>query len=144
MYGELARNWERDAVTVGRVSFLYLRANGPRAGGWSDRSGDVISLKVLVVVRSGPPQTVRISPIDRAAMQYDPAHFNRARSLSDGDAAVRFVPCGPEEGFAQAPRTETQFNGGLITTGPVCVIFEAYEGSELVGTDRVPLTGGAC
>ena len=143
VYGRLARNWENRAVTVGRVSFAYLKDNG-NPGSWAESRGDVQPLKVLVIVKDGPPQTVQISPEAAVALQYDPSTFNRARSLIDGDTAVRFVPCAEGEGFRQAPDGETQFNGGLLASGPACATFRAVEDGRVVDEVQVPLLGANC
>ena len=144
VYGRLARNWEKDAITVGRVSFAYLKVNGLRAAGWAEPRAGVQSLKVLVIVRSGPAQTVQILPESAVALQYDPSSFDRSRSLSDGDPAVRFVPCGEGEGFRQAPDDETQFNGGFLAAEPVCATLRAVEDGLVVDEVQVPLLGASC
>lgn len=106
VYGELAHDWREDALKLGRVWFLYLETSGPPAGSWT-------RFKVLVVVRRGPPVKVSVAPTDGVALAYNPATFNGADTVEEGNASVRFRPCRPGTSpYPQAPRKFTQFNGG--------------------------------
>ncbi len=80
--------------------------------------------KVIAVVRTGEPVTVRVAPAGQVALEYDlEAH---PRVVAQGDTAVTFMPCRPGKSPYDAASTErmTQFNGGFILAGPGCVDLE--------------------
>lgn len=139
MYGELADDWREEALKLGRVWFLYLETSGPPAGSWT-------RMKVLVVVRRGPPVKVSVVPTDGVALAYNLATFNGADTVEDGNASVRFSPCRPGSSpYPQAPRRFTQFNGGLVSASlPVCATFTATSQDGVPVIKQLPLLGDAC
>lgn len=133
VYGRLGRGWREDAVVIGPIAFIGLPslAAAPERR-FEPRKGRDRSEKVLAVVRTGPPVTVRVSPFEHVGLLYDPSKFN-AHSVADGDPAVTFVSCEPGESpyadFGASGRA-TQFNGAFVMDGPGCVALDVAVGSE--------------
>lgn len=118
---------------IGPIAFIGLPglATAPERR-FEPRKGGDQSEKVLAVVTTGPPATVRVSPAEHVGLLYGPSkHY--AHSVADGDPAVRFVPCEPGEspyaGFGASGRA-TQFNGAFVVDGPGCVALDVAVGSE--------------
>lgn len=102
-----------------------------------------MELKVLAVVRA--TATVNVSPRAAVGLLYDPATFNRANLVSDGHGSVRFTPCSPGRSpHPEAAARETQFNGGVIVSGPVCATFEVTGKGDAPVSAQVPIAGGSC
>jgi hypothetical protein len=126
VYGRLGQGWSSGEVTLGQVTFVGLHglASVPPSR-LMPTDGRDPRLKVLAVVRPGPPVTVRVSPAQQAALAYDPRAFN-AHRVSAGDSAVAFEPCTPGQSpfGGKAGDRPTQFNGAFIVDGPGCVVVQ--------------------
>lgn len=139
--GDLGPGWRNQAVTVGPVAFVGLRAYediGARA--LRPRHGRLRSQKVLVVVDGSRPATLRLGrgAVAKVSLLYDEESFrdlNRYR-VKEGHDAVRFEPCASEPG--------TQFNGGFIVAGPRCVPLSVRIGDASPRRLAVPFGVGAC
>jgi hypothetical protein len=144
VYGNLGHEWNDGEVTLGPVTFVGLHglASAPIRQ-LKPEDGRDPRLKVLAVVRPGPPVTVRVSPAEHAALIYNPGAFN-ARDVSEGDSAVTFEPCKPGQSpfGAQAADRPTQFNGGLIVDGPMCVHIDLSVSGAAKSSQAVPLGRG--
>jgi hypothetical protein len=123
VYGELGPVTARHDVIAGPLAFIglnnyarlapsQLRANG----------GKYFALKVLAVVKQGWQITVSVPGSQRgdAALLYDPDAMPSGPpyAFSAGEPAVTFPNCGGTQGSWDAG---TQFNGGLLVRGPMCV-----------------------
>jgi hypothetical protein len=146
VYGRLGHGWGAGEVTLGPVTFVGLHslASVPPSR-LMPTDGRDPRLKVIAVVRSGPPVTVRVSLAQHAALVYDPRMFN-ARRVSAGDSAVAFEPCMPGQSpfGGKAGDRPTQFNGAFIVDGPGCVLVqvtvaggESAQRSVPFGSDQV-------
>jgi len=144
VYGSLGHGWNDGEVTLGPVTFVGLHgfASAP-ARQLTPEDGRDPRLKVLAVLRPGPPVTLRVSPSQHAAMIYNPDAFN-AHDVSQGDSAVTFEPCklGRSPFGAQAADRPTQFNGGLIVDGPMCVHIDLQVSGAPEISQAVPLGRG--
>jgi hypothetical protein len=125
VYGELGAGWRREALFIGPVAFVGLDWVGNASDQrFQPENGRLIPLKVLAIVRAGPPVTVSVAPQDRVALLYDFEKYGRAREVSDGDISVTFAPCRrgqtPFSDFGATGET-TQFNGGFMIGAPGCV-----------------------
>jgi hypothetical protein len=125
VYGELGAGWRREALFIGPVAFIGLGwvGNAPDQR-FQPKNGRLVPLKVLAIVKAGPPITVSVAPVDRVALLYDTEKYGRARKVSDGDISVTFAPCHrgqtPFSQFGATGET-TQFNGGFMIGAPSCV-----------------------
>ncbi|MGI8712098.1 MAG: hypothetical protein ACR2NR_02735 [Solirubrobacteraceae bacterium] len=131
VYGQLARDWRSSPLTVraGAVSFLYVRdyRTAPARqfrGSGSGASRRYSGQKVLAVVDRGATATVVISPPDRGqvSLQYQSSIPDPPYRISQGTTAVEFEAC---------PHAATQFNGGFIVAGPVCVQIDVHQNGQL-------------
>jgi hypothetical protein len=136
--GALGVGWRRGEAAAGPVVFVAASgyANDPPRR--FSVPGDRASLhKVLIVVMGDAAVEVSVDHPD-AALAYDPAKWglrNRMR-LEAGDARVRFDPC-PD-------RRTTQFNGGFLVRGPVCVPVQVWVEGELPASSTLSFGAGAC
>jgi hypothetical protein len=127
VYGDLGGGWRAQSVVVGPLAFVALRyAARQPAADFRRRGGRYQGLKVLAVVEAGATVTLTVPPAERRhlALLYDPAAWredNRYR-IGDGDTAVTFQSCPPEQTPAGADGT--QFNGGLLVAGSRCATLE--------------------
>lgn len=143
VYGDLGSGWKRNSLEVGPVSFVGLGDLDAVSPSFPEPTGGGPQ-KVLAVVETGPPVTVTIAPSSEVTLLYDPAAFNRARNVSDGDASVRFVPCGAASPHPEAGPRETQFSGGFFVEAPVCASIEVSRRGAEPASAQVPLGGGSC
>lgn len=99
------------------------------------RPGRYDAAKVLVLAHAGPPATLAVGPGARrvASLLYESAGPGvtgaKGYRVADGDRAVRFEPCRPDEPALVGNRTVgawTAFNGGLVVAGARCVPLEVY------------------
>jgi hypothetical protein len=127
VYGDLGDGWRKQSVVVGPLAFVALRyaATQPSAD-FRRRGGHYQGLKVLAVVEAGATVTLTVPAAERRhlALLYDPAAWkedNRYR-LGDGDTAVTFQSCPPEQTPPGADGT--QFNGGFLVAGARCATLE--------------------
>jgi hypothetical protein len=136
--GALGARWRRGEVAAGPV--VFVAASGyandpPRRFSAPGERGTLH--KVLIVVSGDAAVEVTVDHPD-TALAYDPVKWglrNRMR-LEAGDARVRFDPC-PD-------RRTTQFNGGFLVRGPVCVPVQVWVEGELAASSTVSFGAGAC
>jgi hypothetical protein len=102
VYGDLGGGWRAQSVVVGPLAFVALRhAAAQPAADFRRRGGHYQGLKALAVVAAGTTVTLTVPAAERRhlALLYDPAAWkedNRYR-LGDGDTAVTFRSCPPEQ-----------------------------------------------
>jgi hypothetical protein len=127
VYGDLGDGWRARSVVVGPLAFVALgyAATQPAAD-FRRRGGHYQGLKALAVVEAGTTVTLTVPAAERRhlALLYDPAAWtgdNRYR-LGDGDTAVTFRSCPPEQTPPGADGT--QFNGGFLVAGARCATLE--------------------
>lgn len=75
----------------------------------------------------------------QVALLYEIGRYNSEGlyAIEDGTSSVRFVPC--------EDRPSTQFNGGLIVSGPTCVELTVMdERGEVLGRRRLPFGPARC
>jgi hypothetical protein len=147
-YGDLGRDWRRNAVVAGRLAFVGMA--GQRRAAELDvvGPGRANPLKVLVVVEPGATPTLTIARASRgnAALGYNPVRHDGSSKgvpLADGTTAVRFNGC-----RAVASREPwnrgTQFPGYFLVARAGCVQVEVQtQGTILRRTLRfgVPRCG---
>lgn len=121
--GTLPPGWRDLSVIVGPIAFVWLADAGSvlsKALGSADRG--YRPLKVLVVVKQGRQGTVSVQRLERskASLLYDPSTFpgTGRYSFDQGSPAVRFSAC---SGRVKSWSAATQFNGGFIVRGPLCL-----------------------
>jgi len=125
--GDLGDGWRKQSVVVGPLAFVALRhAATQPAADFRRRGGSYQGLKVLAVVEAGATVTLTVPATERRhlSLLYDPAAWkedNRYR-IADGDTAVTFQSCPPEQTPFGADGT--QFNGGLLVAGSRCATLE--------------------
>ncbi len=115
VWGRLGRDWERNAVRAGPLTFM----NGARL---SMPSGP-IPQKLLVLVDEGREVTVSL-PLDligSVALFYDPSvQISQNMTVEQGQESVRFVGCAPGES-PHGKRGPTQFAGALLAPEVDCI-----------------------
>jgi hypothetical protein len=127
VYGDLGDGWRKQSVVVGPLAFVALRyAATQPAADFRRRGGSYQGLKVLAVVEAGATVTLTVPARERRhlSLLYNPAAWketNRYR-IADGDTAVTFQSCPPEQTPFGADGT--QFNGGFLVDGPRCATLE--------------------
>jgi hypothetical protein len=127
VYGDLGGGWRAQSVVAGPIAFVALRhAATQPAADFRRRGGGYQGLKALAVVEAGTTVTLTVPAAERRhlALLYDPAGWkedNRYR-LGDGDTAVTFRSCPPEQTPPGAGGT--QFNGGFLVAGARCAVLE--------------------
>jgi hypothetical protein len=125
--GSLSPNPGRDVI-AGPLILYGLReaAREPRSS-FRERHGRFQPWKAVTEVASDGEVTLRIPSRyrKRVSLLY---RFGRGSQfgyrLSEGDFAVRFKPCPPDEPRRSGHGTvgpRTQFNGGFVVAGPLCV-----------------------
>jgi hypothetical protein len=124
VYGELDKEWRRESLVVGPLSFVYGKSYNRRTPDeFRGRNAKYFPSKVLVVVENGAVATVTIPASARryASLLYDEESFGmggRVR-VDAGDHRVTFEAC--RKGESPFAVRETQFNGAFIVAGPRCV-----------------------
>jgi hypothetical protein len=144
--GTLPPAWRDVSVIVGPIAFVWL------AGGGSLSSRDLGSsergyraLKVLVALKQGRQETVSIQRSERSkvSLLYDPSTFAATGryAFDQGSAAVHFSAC---PGRARSWSAATQFNGGFIARGPVCLRLIVRDASGIATrSSLVPIARGS-
>jgi hypothetical protein len=127
VYGDLGDGWRAQSVVVGPLAFVALRyAATQPAADFRRRGGGYQGLKALAVVAAGATVTLTVPPAERRhlALLYDPAAWKEDNHyrLGDGDTAVTFQSCPPEQTPPGADGT--QFNGGFLVAGARCATLE--------------------
>ena len=115
VWGRLERDWERNAVRAGPLTFM----NGGRL---SIPSGP-IPQKLLVLVAEGREVTVSLPSglIGSAALFYDPSfQISQTMTVGQGQKSVTFVGCAPGES-PHGKRGPTQFAGALLAPELDCI-----------------------
>jgi hypothetical protein len=138
--------WRRDlSVIVGPIAFVWLADAGSvlsKALGSADRG--YRPLKVLVVVKQGRQETVSVQRLERskASLLYDPPTFpgTGRYSFDQGSPAVRFSAC---SGRVKSWSAATQFNGGFIVRGPLCLHLIVQDVSGSTRSFEVPIARGS-
>jgi hypothetical protein len=125
--GTLKPNAHTDVI-AGPLTLYGLRdAAGIPASMLRGRHGRFPPWKVLAEVAYGDEITLAIPSRyrQRVALLYRFRGGTRlGYKLSEGDLAVRFKPCAPNEPRHSGPGTvgsRTQFNGGFVVAGATCV-----------------------
>jgi len=143
--GRLDPDWQRDAVTVGPLSF-YAFEPFPTSGRFflPVRPGHYRPFKVLALVKTGAVVTVVVPETDRqhVSLVYDqkvrPQVPRTGMRVRDGHYSVVFGAC---RGVHQE---NTQFGGGFVVAGPRCSRLEIFVVGEHGSRDlRLPL-GRSC
>jgi hypothetical protein len=133
VYGDLGAGWRALGTVAGPLVFHLATASGPRvpAGAFQPADGGLLPRKLLVVVDWGSAVTVSVPPGERrdVSLSYDPAGWDEpAPDPGAGQQAVTFRACASRAdepfGTTQPYDTGTQFNGGLLVTGPRCVALD--------------------
>lgn len=110
--------------------------------------GGDAGFKAGLSVRAGPVVVVELATRGdaRIALDFDREEWGReGRTLAagDGQRAVRFIPCPPDEPRFSGPGTVgrwTQYNGGLLIATPGCATLRLLrDGSR---AERAPLAVG--
>lgn len=109
--------------------------------------GDAV-YKAPLSVQTGPGVVVELSARGsaRIALDYDRREWSRdGRTIAagDGQRAVRFVPCSPDEPRFSGPGTVgpwTQYNGGLLIATPGCATLRVWQDGRVL--ERVSLAVG--
>jgi hypothetical protein len=143
VYGQLAKNWRRTAITSGAISFVQ----GKYFAQWSRSSLAPVragtdryrAQKVLAIVDPGATVTLIVPAVERQhfALLYDLSKLSQpARRVSSGEWKVTFHACRsqPTDGFTNG------FNGGFIVAGPRCVVLDMYTRGK--GQQRLALPLG--
>jgi hypothetical protein len=125
--GDLGGGWRAQSVVVGPLAFVALRhAATQPAADFRRRGGHYQGLKALAVVAAGTTVTLTVPAAERRhlALLYDPAAWKESNQyrLGDGDTAVTFQSCPPEQTPPGADGT--QFNGGFLAAGARCATLE--------------------
>ncbi|HEV3000929.1 MAG TPA: hypothetical protein VGW75_09350 [Solirubrobacteraceae bacterium] len=98
------------------------------ASSFEPEDGRLAGTKFPAALRAGHSAVVRIAEPDQAhAALLVRAATREARSLREGDVAVRYVPCRPDTprfGGRGSVGPTTGWAGALIVTGPRCVTLE--------------------
>jgi hypothetical protein len=144
VYGELDKEWRRESLVVGPLSFVYGKSYNRRTPvEFRGRNAKYFPSKVLVVVENGAVATVTIPASARryASLLYDEESFGMGGrvGVDAGDHRVTFEACRKGESPFAVP--ETQFNGAFIVAGPRCVPLRIR--IDGAGTRRVALSFGA-
>jgi hypothetical protein len=145
VYGDLGDGWRKQSVVVGPLAFVALRyAATQPAVDFRRRGGRYQGLKALAVVKAGATVTLTVPPAERRhlSLLYDPDSWteNNHYRLADGDTAVTFQSCPPEQTPFGADGT--QFNGGFLVDGPRCATLEVST-PERRAPRRVTVSFGA-
>jgi hypothetical protein len=126
-YGDLGRDWRRQAVLAGPLAFAGIREGYRHVP--SAPAGRSWPLKLLVVVEPGAVATVTIGARSRrfASLFYDtgplPDRVGDTVPISAGSLGVRFEACTrPHQGHAW--NRGTQFPGYFLVGGRRCVEVE--------------------
>jgi hypothetical protein len=127
VYGDVGKNWRRNAIGVGPISFVGAKARWSRSSlapvrGTTDHYD---AQKVLVIVDSGATVTVTVPAAERRsfALLYDPSQFNKNfYRVSDGESRVTFHACHWQQSGGFMPG----FNGGFVVAGPRCVSLNVF------------------
>ncbi|MEA2579940.1 MAG: hypothetical protein QOE83_832 [Actinomycetota bacterium] len=121
--GNLPPDWKRDAVISGPVAFVWL-PNAPLVPASPGREQHAGVSKVLIFVKRGWRVTVSIAQADRgeASLLYAAPTAtqgpNGSYRLDQGHDSVTFTAC---TGGAPSWATATQFAGGVLAVGPMCL-----------------------
>lgn len=124
-YGRLGKGWRSDPDTIraGPLYFVYARGNRTMARkAFRGRGGRYPGQKMLIVVLRGRTAALAVPTREqrRLALLYSATQEALpAYSLREGETAVRFTACSDRD---------TQFNGGLILTGPQCATLNVRAG----------------
>jgi hypothetical protein len=145
--GDLGAHPTKGAVVAGPIMFVGLvGARNLFPKDLVAASGGYYSVKVLVVVKEGWRAAVSVSPPQRtkARLLYDPSVFSTGPpyKLRQGEPAVTFAACtGGGTSWADA----TQFNGGILVTGPLCLRLQVKTAGATTAsqTIRAPIGQGA-
>jgi hypothetical protein len=132
-------------VIVGPVAFVWLvdAASIPAHSLGDDERG-YVARKVLVLVQRGRTQEVSVASGDRpeVSLLYDPSAFDPSGryAFDAGAPVVRFEAC---PGTKITWTAATQFNGGILAKGPVCL--HLIVRSSVAASERaeVPITSKA-
>jgi hypothetical protein len=145
--GDLGKHPTKGAVVAGPIMFVGLvGARDLLPKDLVAAGGGYYSVKVLVVVKQGWRAAVSVWPTQRtkARLLYDPSVFPSGPpyKLRQGEPVVTFAACtdgGTSWGEA------TQFNGGIIVTGPLCLRLQVRTTGAAPGsqTIRAPIGRGA-
>jgi len=127
VYGDLGDGWRTQSVVVGPLAFVALRAAATQpAVDFRRWGGRYQGLKALAVVKAGTTVTLTVPATERRhlSLLYDPADWkeNNQYRLGDGDTAVTFQSCQPEQTPLGADGTH--FNGGFLVAGARCATLE--------------------
>ncbi|MEA2520660.1 MAG: hypothetical protein QOI81_306, partial [Actinomycetota bacterium] len=120
--GNLPPGWKDVSVISGRIAFVWLpHVEMFPSGPGTERHAR--GSKVLILVKDGSQVTVSIAEADRdmASLNYPPVSpQNRDGSyrLDQGTDSVTFTAC---TGSTQSWGMATQFIGGVLATGPMCL-----------------------
>lgn len=115
VWGRLGRDWERNAVRAGPLTFM----NGGRL---SIPSGH-IPQKLLVLVDEGREVTVSLPSdlIGFVALFYDPSfQISQNMTVEQGQKSISFVGCAPGKS-PHGKRGPTQFAGALLAPELDCI-----------------------
>ena len=127
VYGDLGDGWRTQSVVVGPLAFVALRAAATQpAVDFRRWGGRYQGLKALAVVKAGATVTLTVPAAERRhlSLLYDPGAWKEDNQyrLADGDTAVTFQSCQPEQTPLGADGT--QFNGGFLVAGARCATLE--------------------
>jgi hypothetical protein len=139
VYGDLGPGWRRDNLHAGPVFFVGANGYADEPVRWFEAPGKRPTLqKVLVVVAGDRPVEVRVSHRD-AALAYDPDVWGLRNRMPFGlgDPVVRFEPCGGDQ-------WSTQFNGGFLIRGPMCVPVEIRVDGDAPSYATLSFGSGDC
>lgn len=134
----------RRDVIRGPFAFVTLARDIPALSraSYRPRHGRLAGVKLPVGLRAGHRATLRV----KASQRHDAALLYRGRTrnanrIQDGDRAVTFKPCQPDEpGFSGGTVGPlTGWAGSLIVTGPRCIRLEVYVDGRRHSDVRLPL-----
>jgi hypothetical protein len=125
--GVLRPNRHRDVIAGPLILYGLREAASAPASNFRGRQGQYRPWKTVTEVAQGHDVLLQIRGrySDRASLLYrfrPGARFGY--NVGDGDLAVRFQPCPPDEPRRSGRGTvgsRTQFNGGFVVAGPQCV-----------------------
>lgn len=138
--GPLEEGWEKKSVIVGPLAFYLATENADPslASELQAVDGKYPAVQTLIIIEDDVTVAVPSHEWSDVSLLYDlsKSNVNNLYEVSDGDVAVRFMPCEFE------PERPTQYNGGIIVAGPRCFDLDVFFADQ-VGPERVALSYAA-
>jgi hypothetical protein len=136
--GNLPPGWKNVSAISGRIAFVWLPQVEliPSGSGTERRAA---GSKVLILVKNKSQVMVSIAEADRgsASLNYPsvpPQNRDGSYRLDQGHDSVTFTAC---TGRQHSWRFATQFIGGVLATGPMCLHLDVTSAGEIPSTVTV-------